>query len=103
MGNTTETGIKVDQVLDAFGLICPMPIAKTCQAIKKMEVGEILEVIADDEGIVEDMPNWCKATGNEFLGLEKRDGEFHAFVRKEAADAKDCRRPVCNPHHPETD
>lgn len=93
---TTE--VKADLVLDAFGLICPMPIAKTCQAIKKMEVGQVLEIIADDQGIVEDMPNWCNTTGNEFLGIVEENGEYHAFVRKKVIDRKECQRPPCN--HP---
>jgi TusA-related sulfurtransferase len=28
------------------------------------------------------MPAWCKRTGNEFLGLEEEDGEYHVYVRK---------------------
>jgi TusA-related sulfurtransferase len=88
--------VKADVVLDAYGLICPMPIAKTCQAFKEMEVGQVLEVIADDEGIVEDMPNWCKTTGNEFIKIVQQDDEYHAFVRKTVDENKECRRPPCN-------
>lgn len=93
------TQVKADVILDAYGLICPMPIAKTCQIIKKMELEQILEVIADDEGIVEDMPNWCNSTGNEYLGIVEENGEYHAFVRKKAGDKKECTRPPC--HQPE--
>lgn len=88
--------VKVDRVLDAFGLICPMPIAKTCQMLKELEVGQVLEVIADDGGIVEDMPHWCQTTGNEFLGILEENGEYHAFVRKTVEDRKECLRPPCN-------
>ncbi len=88
--------VKADLVLDAFGLICPMPIAKTCQKIKEMEVGQVLEVIADDNGIVEDMPNWCSTTGNEFLGIVEENGEYHAFLRKKVDEKKECKRPPCN-------
>ncbi len=87
---------KADVVLDAYGLICPMPIAKTCQAIKEMKVGEVLEVIADDGGIVEDMPNWCNTTGHEFLGLFQEDDEYHVFIRKRADEEDGCRRPPCH-------
>lgn len=71
-----------DASLDAVGLYCPMPIVKTSKAIKEIEVGQILEVIADDEGIKEDMPAWCKTTGHEFLGMEEDDGEIHLYVRR---------------------
>jgi len=74
--------MKADQTLDCVGLYCPMPILKTSQQIKKMKVGEILEVAADDKGIKEDMPAWCKATGNECLGIEEQGGEIKVYVKK---------------------
>ena len=36
------------------------------------------------QGIKQDMPNWCKTTGNEFLGIEEKDGVYRVFVRKAA-------------------
>jgi tRNA 2-thiouridine synthesizing protein A len=39
-------------------------------------------VIADDTGIKSDMPAWAKKTGNEFLGLEEKNGEIKVYVRK---------------------
>lgn len=74
--------LKADQVLDCFGLACPMPIFKTANRIKQMKSGEVLEVKSDDDGIEKDMPAWCKQTGNEYLGLIREDGEFRVFVRK---------------------
>ena len=71
-----------DQTLDCYGLLCPMPIIQTAQKIKQMKVGETLEVLATDKGILEDMPAWCRQTGQEFLGIEE-DGElFKAYVKK---------------------
>jgi tRNA 2-thiouridine synthesizing protein A len=74
--------MKADQTLDCIGLYCPMPILKTSQQIKKMKIGEILEVAADDKGIKQDMPAWCKATGNECLGMEEQGGEIKVYVKK---------------------
>jgi TusA-related sulfurtransferase len=59
-----------------------MPIVKTAQEIKKLKVGEVLEVLADDKGIIKDMPAWCQATGNEYLGEEQQDGEIKVYVKK---------------------
>ena len=50
--------------------------------MKELKAGEVLEVVADDKGIKKDMPAWCNSTGNECLGLEEKDGEFHIFVKK---------------------
>ena len=74
--------MKADETLDCFGLLCPMPIIKTAEKIKQMKVGQVLDVSATDEGIKSDMPAWCKATGNECLGVEEKNGEYHAYVRK---------------------
>ena len=74
--------MKADVKLDCFGLLCPMPIIQTAKKIKELAVGQVLEVDASDEGIKADMPAWCKATGQEFLGVEEKKGEYRAFVRK---------------------
>jgi len=74
--------MKADATLDTFGLLCPLPIIKTAQKMKELKVGEVLEVLTTDPGIREDMPAWCRATGNEYLGLEVREGEYRVYIRK---------------------
>lgn len=74
--------MKADRSLDCVGLYCPMPIVKTAEKIKDLKSGEVLEVVADDRGIKQDMPAWCKSTGNEYLGLEENGGEIKVYVRK---------------------
>jgi tRNA 2-thiouridine synthesizing protein A len=59
-----------------------MPIVQTAQRIKELPVGEVLEVLSDDRGIEKDMPAWCQATGQEYLGLEKDAGEYRVYVRR---------------------
>jgi TusA-related sulfurtransferase len=74
--------MKADETLDCVGLYCPMPIAQTAKKMKELKPGQVLEVLADDKGIKEDMPNWCKTTGNEFLGIEEDKGVYKVFVKK---------------------
>ena len=74
--------MKSDKTLDCFGLLCPMPIVKTANEVKKLKVGDVLEVLATDIGIKGDMPAWCKATGQEFLGIEEKEGEYKVYVKK---------------------
>ena len=71
-----------DETLDCYGLLCPMPIIQTAKKIKELELGQILEVVSSDAGIKEDMPAWCRQTGQEYLGLEE-DGEvYKVYVKK---------------------
>lgn len=74
--------MKADAILDTLGLYCPMPIVKTAKKIKDLKIGQVLKVISDDEGIKEDMPAWCRRTGNEFLRIEEGEGEYRVYVRK---------------------
>jgi TusA-related sulfurtransferase len=84
MAEREKTGLnlKPDVTIDCVGLYCPMPIVQTTKQIKTMQPGQVLEVVADDEGIKQDMPNWAKMTGNEYLGIEEVGGRYHVFVRK---------------------
>ena len=74
--------MKADKSLDCVGLYCPMPIVKTSEKIKELKPGEVLEVIADDKGIKQDMPAGCQATGHEFLGVDDAEGEIKVYVKK---------------------
>jgi tRNA 2-thiouridine synthesizing protein A len=49
---------KVVLTIDVRGLLCPIPVQKTEDAIKKIEVGEVLEVIASDPMTLIDIPAW---------------------------------------------
>jgi len=77
-----ELNLETDHKLDTFGLLCPMPIIKTAEKMKEMKAGEVLEVTSSDPGIKEDMPAWCKSTGNEFLGIDESGGGYKAYVKK---------------------
>ena len=76
--------MKADKSLDCVGLYCPMPIVKTAEKMKSLAPGEILEVVADDTGIKQDMKAWCEATGNELMGVVDTDGEIKVYVKKAA-------------------
>jgi tRNA 2-thiouridine synthesizing protein A len=74
--------MKAEETLDCVGLYCPMPIVNTARKMKGLKSGQILEVLSDDKGIKSDMPNWCKTTGNECLGIEEENGIYRVFVKK---------------------
>ena len=74
--------MKADAALDCSGLYCPMPNIETTDKIRELEIGQVLEILADDKGIRTDMSAWCESTGHEFLGIEEEGGEYRVYVRK---------------------
>jgi tRNA 2-thiouridine synthesizing protein A len=71
-----------DRTIDTSGKLCPFPIVEAARAVRELEVGSVLCVIATDPGIEVDMPMWCKATRNEHLGTIREGGAFRSYVRK---------------------
>lgn len=80
----TQTHIQADAELDARGLLCPMPIVKTAKAIRELEPGQVLKLVATDRGSVADVPAWAQTTGNELLEHYEEDGAFVFLLRKGA-------------------
>ena len=73
----------VDTLLDTKGLNCPMPLLKAKQALNRMDVGQILEVIATDQGSVRDFQVFAVQSGNELLG-QTDDGSIYSHWIKKA-------------------
>lgn len=76
------TEIVANKVLDARGLQCPMPVVKTSQEIKSLQVGEVLQILATDPGSMADITAWAKGTGNELLSMTRNDGVFTFHVKR---------------------
>jgi len=78
----SEDAIVPNQTLDVKGLACPMPIVKLAQAIKNIEIGQIIEVLATDPGSVPDIAAWSKQSGNEILKHEKEGKVLKFYVAR---------------------
>jgi len=70
-----------DQVLDAKGLNCPLPILKTKKALKGMSSGQVLQVMATDPGSIADMTAFCNQTGNELMS-QSNEGDVYTLEIK---------------------
>ncbi len=71
-----------DEVLDCTGMACPIPVVKTSQAIKKIEQGQVLELLATDPGVEQDMKAWSRRTGNELVRISQEADVFHVLIRR---------------------
>ena len=76
--------IKFDQLLDAKGMSCPLPILKTKKTIEGLSKDQVLKVETTDPGSKNDMASWAKRTGNEILKVEEGSGTFTFYIKKTA-------------------
>ncbi len=74
--------IKVAKTIDAKGLNCPMPILKLKKAIKEVNVGDIVELIATDPGSQKDVKSFTKTTGHELVKEETEGNLFRYYVKR---------------------
>jgi tRNA 2-thiouridine synthesizing protein A len=78
--------IKETKVLDARGLLCPMPIVKAGKEMKALVAGDILKVLATDRGAIADFPAWSDDTGNELLEWKDEGNGTLVFYIKKGED-----------------
>ena len=74
-----------DAILDARGLICPMPVLKAKKALRDVKDGGILKVLATDPGSVADMKSFCEMTGNRLVSSEQGGDVFIYYIEKTGA------------------
>jgi TusA-related sulfurtransferase len=55
--------------LDVIGSLCPLPILFSVVEMDKLSPGEILEILGDDPGMLEDIPAWCEQAGHKLLSM----------------------------------
>jgi tRNA 2-thiouridine synthesizing protein A len=71
-----------DELLDARGLKCPLPVLRARKAMQRLAPGDVLDVRATDPGAVKDFQAFCEATGHELLESREQAGEFFVRIRK---------------------
>lgn len=66
------------ELVDARGLVCPMPTIRLGQAIRKVDIGDVVELWTDDPGSQENMAAWTRNTGHELVD-QSVDGEIFKY------------------------
>lgn len=66
----------ITATLDAKGEVCPIPLAKTKQAVDGLTAGEVLEVLSTEANSVPDFESWASMTDEVDLvdQVEAREG-----------------------------
>ena len=74
--------IEADKKLDCVGLYCPEPVFRTRMALDEMEVGQTLEIIADDLAAESDIQSLVKHTEQEIVSSKKEGKTIRIIIKK---------------------
>ena len=72
----------IASTLDCRGLLCPLPIIRLSKAVKTVNVGAVIEMLATDPGSVPDMEAFEKQTGHKILERSETKGTFRFLVQR---------------------
>lgn len=86
MSKDPGTTIMEDRVVDASGLLCPMPIVRAARAMKEMEPGQVMKLVSTDRGSEADVPAWADDAGHALVST-RREGEALVFFVRRGEDA----------------
>lgn len=75
-----------EKILDATGLSCPLPILKASKALRAMEAGQTLELLANDPGAKDDVPDFCQSAGHQLLETSELERKVYRFVIRKGTD-----------------
>lgn len=70
------------KLLDATGLLCPLPVLKARKRLQALVGGEVLEVHADDPAAAIDIPHFCQETGHSLIDSRTEAGVQIYRIRK---------------------
>jgi tRNA 2-thiouridine synthesizing protein A len=68
-----------DETLDCIGVMCPEPLFQAREQMDALEVGPVLEILADDLAAEEDLTRFAKRAGHEVLAVEDL-GDYKRFL-----------------------
>lgn len=71
-----------DVLVDTSGLKCPEPVMMLHNAVRAMQVGAVIKVLATDPSTTRDIPRFCEFLGHELMAREEIDGTYLYFIRR---------------------
>lgn len=73
---------RIARTLDARGMYCPGPVMETAKAMKQLNSGEVLEILATDPAAKPDIEAWARRTGNQVLEVQQQGDAVRILVKK---------------------
>ena len=69
----------MEDILDARGLMCPLPVLKLGKVMRGVPVGTVVTVWADDPIAVIDIPHFCVEAGHKLIS-QTDEGPYQIYV-----------------------
>lgn len=73
--------IAIDKQLDTSGLLCPEPVMMLHSAVRDLEEGKVLQVLATDPSTTRDIPKFCRFLGHELLQQKELGQSYQYLIR----------------------
>ena len=70
------------EILDATGLLCPLPVLKLRKHLKSMDIGTLITVLADDPAAAIDIPHFCNETGHKLVSTSNSENGVKKYTVK---------------------
>jgi tRNA 2-thiouridine synthesizing protein A len=74
----------VERIIDAQFQKSPLPVLRAARALRSMEPGEKLRVLATDPEAVADFRSFCKTTGHALIAAGESRGVFSFSLKVRA-------------------
>lgn len=71
-------------VVDARGLLCPLPLLRARAAMERLPPGGVLLLIADDPALRRDLGPWSAREGHDVLATTWEAGTCRVLLRRAA-------------------
>jgi tRNA 2-thiouridine synthesizing protein A len=76
-----------DITIDTRGLSCPLPVLKVRKAMRSIEPGRAVQILATDPLAEQDLRAYCEASGCAFLSVNKLNSDLLCIVIQKRRDS----------------
>ena len=71
-----------ENVVDARGLICPLPVLKARKMLLSLSSGETMILLATDQNTPKDAALFCKESGHSLVSSVEKQGFFEIILQR---------------------
>jgi len=85
------------RVIDCRNQVCPKPVFMVKGALAEAGMGDVVEVIVNDEGAKQNVLRYCWNHGQEISRSYADGSDFHVFVKRSAEKRAESPLPAVGP------